>query len=55
MATLIKMEHEEPSRSPSMESWEDVSVNTPVDNGTLSGRNRKDRDLRRTIHVERGK
>ncbi|KAH7418195.1 hypothetical protein BKA64DRAFT_730025 [Cadophora sp. MPI-SDFR-AT-0126] len=49
---LIKMENIDPSRSPSMESWEDVSVNTPVDDGTLMGR-RKDRDLRATIHVER--
>lgn len=54
MATLIKMEHDDPTRSPSMESWEDVSVNTPIDDNTLSGRSRKDRDLRATIHVERG-
>ena len=47
------MENVDPTRSPSMESWEDVSVNTPVDDGTLAGR-RKDRDLRATIHVERG-
>lgn len=38
-------------RSPSIESWEDVSVNTPIDNGTSTGRSR---DLRTTIHVERG-
>ncbi|PVH85112.1 hypothetical protein DL98DRAFT_558090 [Cadophora sp. DSE1049] len=50
---LIKMENVDPTRSPSMESWEDVSVNTPIDDGTLMGR-RKDRDLRATIHVERG-
>ncbi len=37
-----------------MESWEDVSVNTPIDDGTLSGRHRKDRNLRASIHVERG-
>ena len=55
MSALIKMENDDPLTSPSMESWEDVSVNTPIDNGTLSGRNRKDRDLRTTIHVERGK
>jgi hypothetical protein len=54
MTTLIKMETEDPTRSPSMESWEDVSVNTPIDDGTLSGRTRKDRDLRTAIHVERG-
>ncbi|RAL59757.1 hypothetical protein DID88_000386 [Monilinia fructigena] len=56
MASLIKMEHEDPTRSPSMESWEDVDVNTPVDDGTISGRthSRKDRDLRASLHVERG-
>ncbi|TVY62301.1 putative PH domain-containing protein [Lachnellula suecica] len=54
MATLIKMENDDPMRSPSMESWEDVSVNTPIDDGTASGRTRRDRDLRTTIHVERG-
>lgn len=54
MTALIKMEHDDPTRSPSMESWEDVSVNTPIDDGTLSGRTRKDRDLRAMIHVERG-
>lgn len=56
MAALIKMEHEDPTRSPSMESWEDVDVNTPVDDGTISGRthSRKDRDLRASLHVERG-
>ena len=54
MAALIKMENDDPTRSPSMESWEDVSVNTPIDDGTLAGRSRKDRDLRATIHVERG-
>lgn len=56
MASLIKMEHEDPTRSPSMESWEDVDVNTPVDDGTISGRthSRRDRDLRASLHVERG-
>lgn len=54
MAALIRMEHDDPMRSPSMESWEDVSVNTPIDDGTLSGRTRKDRDLRAMIHVEKG-
>jgi hypothetical protein len=53
MAALIKMETEDPLRSPSMESWEDISVNTPIDDGTLGGR-RKERDLRSAIHVERG-
>lgn len=54
IAALIKMESDDPTRSPSMESWEDVSVNTPIDDGTASGRNRRDRDMRTSIHVERG-
>ncbi|KAH6681625.1 hypothetical protein B0J14DRAFT_469321 [Halenospora varia] len=54
MSVLIRMESEDPARSPSMESWEDVDVNTPVDDGTVSGRARKDRDFRTAIHVERG-
>ncbi|KAL3428428.1 PH domain-containing protein [Phlyctema vagabunda] len=52
MDALIKMEDEDPTRSPSMESWEDVSMNTPVDDGTAAGRSRK--DVRALIHVERG-
>lgn len=47
------MEDDDPTQSPSMESWEDVSVNTPIDNATLTGRSHRDRDLRATIHVER--
>jgi hypothetical protein len=54
MAALIKMEDEDPSRSPSMESWEDVSMNTPIDDGTPFGRARKGHnDLRTSLHVER--
>ncbi|EXJ71798.1 uncharacterized protein A1O5_05608 [Cladophialophora psammophila CBS 110553] len=33
MKALIKMETEAPDRSPSLESWEDVSPNTPIDTG----------------------
>lgn len=56
ISALLKMEHDDPTRSPSMESWEDVSMNTPIDDGTLYGRSRsrKDRELRASIHVERG-
>ena len=54
MTALVKLENDDPARSPSMESWEDVSVNTPIDDGTPWGRSRKDRDLRAMIHVERG-
>ena len=52
MTALIKMEKEDILRSPSMESWEDVSVNTPIDDGTIGGRSRK--DLKQSLHVERG-
>ncbi|KEF52861.1 uncharacterized protein A1O9_11278 [Exophiala aquamarina CBS 119918] len=31
--TLLRMETDAPDRSPSLESWEDVSPNTPVDTG----------------------
>ncbi|KAG9232529.1 hypothetical protein BJ875DRAFT_466575 [Amylocarpus encephaloides] len=54
MAALIKMENEDPTRSPSMESWEDVSMSTPIDDNTVSGRARKDQDLRPSLYVERG-
>ncbi|KAG4428712.1 hypothetical protein IFR05_015804 [Cadophora sp. M221] len=54
ITALMNMENDDPTRSPSMESWEDVSVNTPIDDGTLTGRSRRDRDLRATIYVERG-
>jgi hypothetical protein len=53
MTELTNMETDDPTQSPSVESWEDVSVNTPIDDGTHGGR-RKERDLRTTIHVERG-
>lgn len=53
---LVKLETEDPSRSPSMESWEAISRDTPVDNGApvLGHANRQGQDLRATIHVERG-
>ncbi|KAI9740703.1 MAG: SNF1-interacting protein [Claussenomyces sp. TS43310] len=50
---LLAIEVQDPTRSPSMESWEDVSANTPFDDGTANGR-RKDRDARAVIHVEKG-
>lgn len=53
MTALIKMEYDDPNRSPSMESWEDVDVNTPVDDGTLHGRRKHHHDLKASIHVER--
>ncbi|ORY63423.1 uncharacterized protein BCR38DRAFT_344800 [Pseudomassariella vexata] len=37
---LISLENEETNdkRSPSVESWEEVSANTPIDDGTVAGR-----------------
>lgn len=56
IAQLLKLETDDPNKSPSMESWEDISVNTPVDNGTLGGRKdlRKERTLKSTFRVEHG-
>jgi len=54
MSALIKMEHDDPTRSPSMESWEDVDVNTPIDDGTIAGRTRHHRDLRHAVHIDKG-
>lgn len=54
MAQLIDMENQEPSRTPSTESWEDISVSTPLDLGTVAGRTRKDRDVRAMVYVDRG-
>ncbi|KMQ48888.1 Pleckstrin like protein domain [Trichophyton rubrum] len=33
--TLIKLETTGPTRTPSMDSWENVSLNTPADDGTM--------------------
>ena len=52
ITALIKMETDEPMRSPSLESWEEIPVNTPIDDGTEAGRSRKT-DLRSMIRVER--
>lgn len=35
LKSLIKMEHDDSASSGSLESWEDVSVNTPFDDGLL--------------------
>jgi hypothetical protein len=54
MTSLIDMETKGPSRTPSTESWEDISVNTPIDDGTAAGKARKERDLRAMLHVDKG-
>lgn len=56
MKTLIKMEHQRLTRSSSSESWEDVSISTPIDNGTPSGHHRSHQnlnDLKLPIRVDR--
>lgn len=53
---LLKMENEAPDRSPSLESWEDVSPNTPVDAGGPKSRGRAStvgNELRGPIVVDR--
>lgn len=54
MTTLLRMENEAPSRSPSMESWEDVPVTTPFDSGPSAARIHKDKELKAMIRVDRG-
>ncbi|ROV98201.1 hypothetical protein VSDG_04437 [Cytospora chrysosperma] len=38
IAALINLDGEYEKKSPSAESWEEISANTPVDDGTASGR-----------------
>ena len=39
MKTFIKMEQDDPESSPSIDSWENVSINTPTDGDPTSRRN----------------
>ena len=55
--TLIKMEQDDPENSPSIDSWENVSINTPTDGDSDARRNtprRDKRDLRASLFVDRG-
>jgi len=58
MKTLIKLEQDDPATSPSMDSsWENVSVNTPIDGASTPNRitTQKDyRDLRTNVLIDRG-
>ena len=57
MKALIKMEQDDPERSPSIDSWENVSVNTLPDGDSTSRRDvahRNQRDLRASVLVDRG-
>jgi VAD1 Analog of StAR-related lipid transfer domain/PH domain len=54
--TLIKMENQRLVRSSSSESWEDVSISTPMDDGTPGGQDRfrqNLKDLKAPIRVDR--
>lgn len=52
ISDLVKLETQSPTRSPSMESWEDIPANTPADDAMWSS-NRGDRDMKAAIHVEK--
>ena len=55
MKILIKMEQDDPESSPSIDSWENVSINTPIDGDSTPGRNashRDQRDLRANVCVD---
>ena len=55
MKALIKMEQDDPESSPSIDSWENVSINTPTDGDSTPKRNashRDQRDLR--VVIDRG-
>ncbi|KAI9844321.1 MAG: SNF1-interacting protein [Thelocarpon superellum] len=50
MTELLKLERDKDPESPSLESWEDVSINTPADDGTT----RTEKDLRTTLRISGG-
>lgn len=60
MKTLIKMENDDHGgrSSPSLDSWENVSINTPVDNDSATPRRQRSfrdhRDLRANVLIDRG-
>ncbi len=53
MADLIKLETDAPPPSSSDDSWEAISERA-YDYGMIRTKSRKDRDLRRQVHVEKG-
>ena len=53
---LSAMEQDAEAESPSLESWENVSLDTPYDGGSgncKGGPSRKERDVRTTVHIDR--
>lgn len=56
LKALVKIEQDGPTRSPSVDSWEDVSLSTPVDEGLGNHRipgKRSGKDLRAPIYVDK--
>jgi VAD1 Analog of StAR-related lipid transfer domain/PH domain len=54
---LLKTDQEDNERSPDLESWEEVSLNTPIEDGSARGQMvplRQDRDMRSNLLVDRG-
>ncbi|KAI9803728.1 MAG: SNF1-interacting protein [Piccolia ochrophora] len=54
---LIRLEQDDAGRSPSIESWEEVPISTPVDSGPSKNRDalsRREKDLRASLRVDRG-
>ena len=57
LKSLIKMEQDDADGSPSNDSWEKVSVDTPVDGGPISrlrSSYRQQRDLKANVLIDRG-
>ncbi len=52
MKGLIKMEQDDSASSPSLESWEDVSLNTPFEEGSSLGRHVSPKDRRRDFRAK---
>lgn len=53
--TLIKMESDAPTRTPSSGSWEDLSLQTPADEGFDNGNpnQKSEKDVRASIYIEK--
>ena len=57
MKTLIRLEQDDTANSPSENSWENVSINTPVDGGSTPhwpAPHKDQRDLRTNVLIDRG-
>ena len=57
MKALIKLEQDEPTRSPSLESWEDAFAAAPLGGSSSllrNGSQRTARDYRTTVHIDKG-